>query len=60
MTKRTRERTTNITLPGRFFEPYVPESEPIASYLERVDLFLKVSRVTQDKTVPVFLSAMVE
>ena len=41
----TREQTTNMTLPGRFFKPYVPETEPIASYLERVDLFLKVSGV---------------
>ena len=45
-----------MTLPSRFFEPFVPEMESIN--LERADLYLKASGVVEAKTVPVFLSAI--
>ena len=47
-----------MTLPSRFFEPFVPETESINSYLERADLYLKASSMVEAETVPVFLSAI--
>ena len=47
-----------MTLLSRFFEPFVPETESINSYLERADLYLKASSMVEAKTVPVFLSAI--
>ena len=47
-----------MTLPSRFFEPFVPETESIKSYLEKANLYLKTSGVVEAKTVPVFLSAI--
>ena len=43
---------------GRFFEPFIPESESISSYLERADLYLRASGVREERTVAVFLSAV--
>ena len=43
---------------GRFFEPFIPESESISSYLELAELYLRASGVRKERTVAVFLSAI--
>ena len=42
---------------GRMQE-FVPESESITAYLERIDLFFAANDVAEDKRVPVLLSVV--